>query len=386
MKKTILTIMVAAMMLVAFTACEQQPIDVLGYEPTTVAVSQNGTIITGQTITPDMFTATVTYANGQTGTVAVEISADQKTATATVNEKISNTVNVVTTDATGAIVEATTDDVTVDEDAADEVAVTIDEVTSITLTAGDASWVLPESYIANYTVTADSLTAEQAAKVGAYDVALTIKGKSSQKEVPTESTVTVNVVPEDTPDTAIASLRVAVVKSTTVSAGDEPVIISNPWLDESTVAVIGYNAAGEYVKILETTEYTLIGDAFPTTGNNLPLGTTASPALTGMVYLASDNSINVSYSLSGRDYVKSIALENATVTKAGGTQFTIADVGKVTATTASGATRTVTATTTPISIPANAETGSLTATVTYVNEKGDDVPATVTITVTKAAN
>lgn len=79
MKKTILTIMVAAMMLVAFTACQENP-DFLGYNPTMVTLEQNSTIVTGQTVTPDMFTATVTYANGKTAVAdgIVEITEEGK--------------------------------------------------------------------------------------------------------------------------------------------------------------------------------------------------------------------------------------------------------------------------------------------------------------------
>ena len=69
MKKSISAILVAALMLFAFTACEQQVPDFQGYYPTMVTVAQNGVIVDGQTATPAMFTATVTYANGEKGAV-----------------------------------------------------------------------------------------------------------------------------------------------------------------------------------------------------------------------------------------------------------------------------------------------------------------------------
>ena len=67
MKKTILTIMVAAMMLVAFTACEQAPVDVNGYVPSDLSISYNGTgVLVGQPFDPADFSGTITYKNGQT--------------------------------------------------------------------------------------------------------------------------------------------------------------------------------------------------------------------------------------------------------------------------------------------------------------------------------
>ena len=78
MKKYFIGVL-AALMLFAFTACEQQPIDMNGYIPATVSISQNSVIVAGQAITPDMFTTTVTYANGETGSANGQISFDMET-------------------------------------------------------------------------------------------------------------------------------------------------------------------------------------------------------------------------------------------------------------------------------------------------------------------
>ena len=78
MKKVFIGVL-AALMLFAFTACEQQPIDMNGYIPATVSISQNSVIVAGQAITPDMFTTTVTYANGETGSANGQISFDMET-------------------------------------------------------------------------------------------------------------------------------------------------------------------------------------------------------------------------------------------------------------------------------------------------------------------
>ena len=70
MKKTILTIMVAAMMLVAFTACEQQVPDLNGQVPTNAIITQTGTFVEGQMFDPTQFSVKLTYKNGYTETVS----------------------------------------------------------------------------------------------------------------------------------------------------------------------------------------------------------------------------------------------------------------------------------------------------------------------------
>ena len=68
MKKTILTIMVAAMMLVAFTACEQQ---MPSYKNADfVSVDQTKAFIAGQPFDASYFTVTLHYTDGSTSQVS----------------------------------------------------------------------------------------------------------------------------------------------------------------------------------------------------------------------------------------------------------------------------------------------------------------------------
>ena len=68
MKKTILTIMVAAMMLVAFTACEQ-PVPGLSKAIIDADIVQNGTFLVGQPFDASKFSVNVTYSDKSTGTL-----------------------------------------------------------------------------------------------------------------------------------------------------------------------------------------------------------------------------------------------------------------------------------------------------------------------------
>ena len=96
MKKTILTIMVAAMMLVAFTACEQQVPDLNGQVPTNAIITQTGTFVEGQMFDPTQFSVKLTYKNGYTETVsgANLVTLDSKEAYVVPGDTVS--VNVTT--------------------------------------------------------------------------------------------------------------------------------------------------------------------------------------------------------------------------------------------------------------------------------------------------
>lgn len=196
--KSVLVVAFACAMLFAFTACEQQPIDVLGYNPTAVEVTQNGTIITGQPLTADMFTATVTYANGQTGTVGVQIDEEAGTVTATVNNDIENTLTVKYTDPQSATVEAEFASQAVRPNETQSTTLT-GTISAITLMANEASYVLPQAEFTDYTATV-TLTAEQRSTAGVYDdlaITLTASGSGS---IATESVGTVTVIgPEADP-------------------------------------------------------------------------------------------------------------------------------------------------------------------------------------------
>ena len=82
MKKSISAILVAALMLFAFTACQQEPIDVNGYVPAALSISYNGNgVLGGQPFDPADFSGTITYKNGQTApyTGTFKLENDAKT-------------------------------------------------------------------------------------------------------------------------------------------------------------------------------------------------------------------------------------------------------------------------------------------------------------------
>ena len=67
MKKSISVILVAALVLFAFTACEQAPIDVNGYVPSALNIKYNGNgVLVGQKLNPADFSGTIVYKNGET--------------------------------------------------------------------------------------------------------------------------------------------------------------------------------------------------------------------------------------------------------------------------------------------------------------------------------
>ena len=401
MKKTILTIMVAAMMLVAFTACEQQPVDVNGYVPTMITVVQNGVIMEGQPITADMFTATVTYKNGETAVIPATVK-DGK-ASASLSETVKGSVDVVVTYATSATVnDVKANDFNLNQSGATS-NIKLNDNYTITLTNGANSYTVDSknSYFDSLEVKIADGTKDintNVAGTTSVDLTVTRTGNAAaaaadagySAAIATESTVDVTVLPSNTPDTKITDIYVVVVKDKD-AALDKLEILDNPWVDEGDVVVLGYNADKEIVKILTAeTDYVLIGDALPTDGD-LPAGTTADPAAKGTVYLASDATVRNPYSISGKDYVSAIAVTTSSVTKAPGSTFGKTDVGTVTATFASGATKDVTSTTTvpSISIPAVVEEAvSLTVNATYTNEKNNPVttPITISITATPSAS
>ena len=69
-------------MLVAFTACEQEPIDMNGYVPSALSIQYNGTgALVGDKLDPADFSGVVTYKNGKTapytGTYSFEDSSTE---------------------------------------------------------------------------------------------------------------------------------------------------------------------------------------------------------------------------------------------------------------------------------------------------------------------
>ena len=130
MKKTILTIMVAAMMLVAFTACEQQPNvwNPVGKTVEYVTIQSGDTeYLVGQPFDASRYTLAITYKDGTTGTengngiLSVEDNAEDTAGSKSVDVTIGNytgTLNVTYYDidkltiegaATTSVVQGTTD-------------------------------------------------------------------------------------------------------------------------------------------------------------------------------------------------------------------------------------------------------------------------------------
>ena len=107
MKKTILVTLVAALMLFAFTAC-QDPIDVNGYVPSDLSISYNGNgVLVGQSFDPADFSGTITYKNGKTAPYTGTFTLGQN---ATTYSEGNNTVSAMIASGTGstaAVVSAT---------------------------------------------------------------------------------------------------------------------------------------------------------------------------------------------------------------------------------------------------------------------------------------
>ena len=399
MKKTILTIMVAAMMLVAFTACEQQMPTYKNADYLTV--SQTTAFIEGQEFNANNFEVVVHYTDGSTSTIpgagVITTKAgwdDGASATSTVSAKLTDslsvdsfTVNVIDQDdceLTVVLAEDTTSPIKKDASSSDKRAVEV-KIESITYAAEGVTYKLDSVTGYGAVVT---LTEKELKVAGSYELEATIySGYTSTSVVGTKigtAMATVEVT-DSTKDTAIASMKVVVVDTEATEAGKEPVAIANPYIDDTTIKVLGYNKAGEFVKELKGTvgsaEYTVLGDALPTTA--LPL---ADDPAVGTVYLNSDNSIYYAYRISGQDFIDSIAVQNSTVTLKPGDTFSLASVGKVTGTYKSNGTKTLEVTSKcsapQIVIPETAANGSsLTTKVSFTNEKGEVKTAPVTISV-----
>ena len=395
MKKTILTIMVAAMMLVAFTACEQAQMPTYK-NADYLTIVQNTAFIEGQAFNANNFEVVVHYTYGSTSTIpgAGVVTGTWATGAAkgsTVSAKLTDAlkvdsfaVNVIDQDdceLTVVLAEDTTSPIKKDASSIDKRAVEV-KIESISYTAEGITYKLDS--VAGYGAVV-TLTAKELKVAGSYELEATIySGYTSTSSVGTKigtAMATVEVT-DSTKDTAIASMKVVVVDTEASVADEEPVAIANPYIDDTTIKVLGYNKAGEFVKELAATaDYKVIGDAFPSTA--LPL---ADDPAVGTVYLVADNSIYAPYSISGQDFIDEISLEKANVTVKPGETFSIASVGKVTGKYASSDTKTADVTSKcsapKIAIPETAANAStLSTTVTYINEKGEKVPATVTITV-----
>ena len=204
MKKTILTIMVAAMMLVAFTACEQQ---MPSYKNADfISVDQTKAFIAGQPFDASYFTVTLHYTDGSTSQVSPSgvVSADgwdtaDYTVTASINTKLTATFEAVVLDPVAVVVSDVenyeTDMKTTIEESNPLKTGTFEGAT-VTFVNGDASYtptakVSSDDTIKNNNVTytlSASITKAQIAVAGEY--VLPIKVAASTGTVTCDSTIT----------------------------------------------------------------------------------------------------------------------------------------------------------------------------------------------------
>ena len=231
MKKTILTIMVAAMMLVAFTACEQQMPTYKNAD--FISVNQTTAFIEGQPFDASYFTVTLHYTDGSTSTVgstgivsAPNWSTGDYTVTAKINEDLQATFKANVVDPTSAVVNATVNaDYTVvtgaglsEKDLVTEVikdsspAKTYITVDSVVLSNGDATFTVTSGV----TVEAN-ISVEQRTTAGTYQIPFEVTYDGN--EVETESVATINVVPATESKSELKGIRLTY--SVTGEAYDE---------------------------------------------------------------------------------------------------------------------------------------------------------------------
>ncbi len=233
MKKTILTIMVAAMMLVAFTACEQQMPTYKNAD--FISVNQTTAFIKGQPFDASYFTVTLHYTDGSTSTVgstgivsAPNWAAGDHTVTAKINEDLQATIKANVVDPTSAVVNATVNaDYTVvtgaglsEKDLVTEVikdsspAKTYITVDSVVLSNGDTTFTITDS---DYVTVKANISVEQRTTAGTYQIPFEVT--YDDNEVETESVATINVVPATESKSELKGIRLTY--SVTGEAYDE---------------------------------------------------------------------------------------------------------------------------------------------------------------------
>ena len=218
MKKTILTIMVAAMMLVAFTACEQQMPTYKNAD--FISVNQTTAFISGQPFDASYFTVTLHYTDGSTSTVgstgivsAPNWTTGDHTVTAKINEDLQATFKANVVEPTSAVVNATVNaDYTVvtgaglsEKDLVTEnikdssPAKTYITVDSVVLSNGDAS------YTTDAATVKANISVEQRTTAGTYQIPFEVTYEG--EEVETESVATINVVPATESKSELKGIR-----------------------------------------------------------------------------------------------------------------------------------------------------------------------------------
>ena len=250
MKKVFIGVL-AALMLFAFTACENQvPVyRTVDY----ITLSQNQDVIKDQPFTADMVNINIYYTDGSVesrsakGYISDVATTSKEFAVKVTDfagtESASLIINPV--DPVSATVTATAQNRAVVTDTSDMNAgpVTLASYT-VTLTSENGSYTFTDKdNVTAYQVTADDLTADQKKTIGTYTVGLNVAYGST--EIPTESTVDVQVYDgsEPQPDTTPADIVA------TVTSADD-------YYGTSATVTINYvNAAGEKLSTVNSTDY-----------------------------------------------------------------------------------------------------------------------------------
>ena len=203
MKKTILVGVLAAMMLFAFTACEQSMPTYKNADYLTV--SQIAPFIEGQEFDAANFEVTVHYTDGSTSTVTGNGIVTLSGTLSTTNNKVTAKVGTLTADYTATVISKdeceitdvvfnkTTASVELDEDATATVGITsqLNGIKSVTYTYGEVSYVDENPVAADFDLTG-SISAEDQKTVGEKEVVVTVSDAATD-EVVAEVTVTVTV-------------------------------------------------------------------------------------------------------------------------------------------------------------------------------------------------
>ena len=287
MKKSILIGVLAALMLFAFVACEQQmPV----YKSADyIEINQVSDFIKGQDFDANWFSVTINFTDGSTKTVAGSGVVTEKdwskysvTATVkTVNGDMTQEFTATALDPESIVIDATTKPVTqVYVEATQNAPVKV-EVKGATLVAGNAEWVLGADELAKVSVDDVVLIPAERMAAGAYTKNLV--AEYDGQAIDTASTVVVNVVadPKNPADPSYEEPAKPLTKDDVQSLGVEWAITGD---DESkstsksftatvgdtvTYTIYGLSASGEKIE-LEDGDYEVVSGSIP---SGTPLAT-----------------------------------------------------------------------------------------------------------------
>ena len=207
MKKSITVIALAAMMLFAFTACEQKMPSYQQVEYVTLAQTQD--FIAGQALSADAFEVTVHYLDGSVatypGTGRVSFTKGENTPATIAEEGVTANVTIAKDYSDSITVKYLEPEaITATVEVADVTKVYLSEgqtatrpsdpikvtVTGATVTAGNVSWTLSAEELVSVEASTITLTAEEKTTAGTYTKETTV----SYEDLEYVTTVTVNVV------------------------------------------------------------------------------------------------------------------------------------------------------------------------------------------------